>query len=201
MKRIYLILVVLGMVFTSCTKPEDQTNYAKNSVELPTVYYEGDVSPICVKYENDNVGGSTYDTYSYNSWREMYQDDGLPVYTGGFDNDLQGTTWVIKSFYVTGHIFIQPNDTIEFIDNSHYILNGSINETYGLIPNINGISFTLRFSNIPSFGGTGWFAGIIPWHTIDNALLHTPSTFIIFKLYDENNTNYFVRTVKFIKIA
>ncbi|NIQ13616.1 MAG: hypothetical protein GTO02_04145, partial [Candidatus Dadabacteria bacterium] len=59
-------------------------------------------------------------------------DDGGTITIGSDTlNDLIGTTWVLTK-YVTGFSVEYPNDTLDFISNNEYTINGGTAKAYQL---------------------------------------------------------------------
>ena len=66
--------------------------------------------------------------------------------TGTVSNDLVGTTWVLTEYNVN-LISHYPNDTIAFVSNNEYTINGGAVRTYqlNLIPSSNNYDLSLYF--------------------------------------------------------
>jgi hypothetical protein len=141
-----------------------------------------------------------FDTLVFDSWRDIYQDDGLLISLNNYSR-LAGSTWLIKSFYQTGHIFIEANDTIHFYDNDTYILfNANTGQNYShhyhLMPNPNGMSLTFEIEYIHTFGLSGsWVSCQLPWHALEG------NEFMIYLLKNKLQTSENVKSVHFIKIS
>ena len=95
MKKIVFLIAVIGLALTSCTKENFEPNY----VEIP-----------------EEVVDTT-------AWNSGYGNGGtLPTNTGTPVNDLVGTKWVLTKM-VSAFATEFPNDTIDFVDGTHYTLN------------------------------------------------------------------------------
>ena len=112
-----VFLLVLGLVFASCQK-EDFGQYS----QYPETIYNPD-----------------YDTVTY-----IY--GGTLPSTGSVSNDLVGTQWVLTK-YVTAFATEYPNDTITFVSNNEYTINGGAVRTYQLnsLPLSNNYDLSLYF--------------------------------------------------------
>ena len=189
-----LQIIFLLIVLISCQKQEN-FKYTRR-----TAYkYEGVVSPYEIKVRNNNTDGQLYDTLVFDSWRDVYEDDGLLINLNNY-SQLAGSTWIIKSFYQTGHIFIEPNDTIHFNSNNTYTLfnantGQNYSHSYHLMPNTNGMSLTLEIEYIHTFGLSGsWVSCQLPWHALDG------NEFMVYLLKNKFQTSEKVKSVHFIEI-
>lgn len=101
-------------------------------------------------------------------WDSGYEDGGtLP--NGGSQpttNDLVGTQWVLTKL-VSAFATEYPNDTLTFVDNTHYTLNNGAVRNYQLsnIPNSNNKDLSLYF--FAPFGGSH-YSGQVGLYFVDD---------------------------------
>ena len=193
-----LCFVFIIFTFFSCVKPKEP-----DVKTIPRPFYEGEVSPYLVVTRNDNATGNVFDTVSYANWADYYEDEGLLIDLSQGIIPLVGTKWVIASFMNTSYNEEYPNDTIYFLPSNKYELHrgpayGNIiigdDLVYNIMQNVNGISYTIQLHGIPTFGGTGWFSGQVPWHAFEG------NQFEIQIFTDENNPSFKVKNVKLRKV-
>lgn len=122
--------LVIVMMFYSCTKNEPQPLYT---------------------YEPETV-----DTIA---WQSQYQNGGTVPTTGNQTNVISGTRWVLTK-YVTAFATEYPNDTIDFIDNTHYILNTNAERTYQLSSIPSSTNYDLQLNYFYPFGGSHYSAEV-----------------------------------------
>jgi hypothetical protein len=103
------------------------------------------------------LGEPTTDT---TTWQWQYTYSGiLPNWgNGSINNELVNTKWVIRRYNIGGFNMTYPDDTLFFINNTNYLINGfqASFQTYQ-ITNITGStnkSLTLNF--LQTFGGSNY---------------------------------------------
>jgi len=139
MKKIVFLITILGLVFTSCKKELLEPNY----IEVPEV----DVDTT--------------------AWNSGYGDGGtLPNGGGTFTNDLIGTTWVLTKI-VSAFATEYPNDTIYFLDNTHYTLNNGAVRNYQFSSLPSSSNFDLSLYYFAPFGGSH-YSGQVGQYFIDD---------------------------------
>jgi len=90
-----------------------------------------------------------------------YQYQGVLTIEGNNPNlsidDLYGTKWVVTKFY-NGFGYDQPNDTLEFLTNGQYSINGSINNnrTYNVNTIVGNTSVNLNLNDFITMGGNNY---------------------------------------------
>lgn len=140
MKQILFIITVAIVGLTSCTKENFEPNY----VEVP-----------------EEVIDTT-------AWNSGYGNGGtLPPNGGTMVNDLVGTTWVLTKI-VSAFATEYPNDTIYFVDNTHYTLNNGAVRNYQLSSLPSSSNFDLSLYYFAPFGGSH-YSGQVGQHFIDDA--------------------------------
>jgi len=196
MTKIIFFIFSLFVIY-SCTKPDEEIK------TIPRPLYEGEVSPFLVVTRNDNSSGNIYDTTTYENWIDYYEDEGLLIDLSAGIIPIIDTKWVITSFMNTNYNIEHPYDTIYFLANNKYELHrgpiyGNViidnDLKYFIMQNVNGISYTMQLQGIPTFGGTGWFSGQLPWHSFES------NQFEIQIFTDVNNPSFKIKNVKFKKV-
>jgi len=103
MKKILFLLAITTLIFTSCTKEYVEPKYVEVLEEPNTT-----------------------------NWNDDYGNGGtLPPNGGQPVNDLIGTRWVLTKV-VSAFATEFPNDTIDFVDGTHYTLNNGAVRNYQL---------------------------------------------------------------------
>lgn len=115
---------------TSCKKDEDYEPW----VNVPE-------QPDTTKWQDGYVGGGT-----------------LPNGTGT-GNKINGTKWVLTKM-VTSFATEYPNDTLEFISNTQYTINGGIIRNYQLASIPSSTNYDLSLYYMSTFGGSHYSANI-----------------------------------------
>jgi hypothetical protein len=144
---IYLILAFTLVTSTSCKKndPEPYYEYGDDGYHPEDDIYN--------YYENDTVGYTNGGT--------------IPTGTSTAVDFLVGTKWVLTSFRRNGYLENNVNDTIEFTDNSHYVIykNGAGSERNYTINVPTGSptgTYTLTLHTFYLFGsGADSYSGLI----------------------------------------
>lgn len=92
-------------------------------------------------------------------WQNQYSNGGtLPNWSNGNNNnELVGTTWVLTNLQ-TNFSTVLPIDTVRFIDNTYYTINGGAVKTYQLSVGVASNSKTLVLNFHYPFG-SGNYAG------------------------------------------
>jgi len=104
------------------------------------------------------------------SWEDEYGNGGtVPNGTGNLENDLVGTQWVLTK-YVTQYSTEYPNDTITFVSNTEYTMNGGAVRGYQLsnIPSSTNKELTLNF--FFPFGGSHYSAQVGQYFVDDGVM-------------------------------
>lgn len=103
-------------------------------------------------------------------WTKQYSDQGVlntnPI---GGNNELVGTKWVITK-YNNGFMNTFPNDTIEYIDNSHYRLNGGAQRTYTLTTLSGSTNKSLTLNFLATLGGS-LYSGQVGYYFISDGFI------------------------------
>lgn len=105
------------------------------------------------------------ETQDTTHWQDGYTNGG--TLTGGsYSNPLIGTKWVLTK-YVSAFATEYPNDTIEFISNNTYKLNGGGDRPYTLsnIPSSTNYDLTLNYFS--PFGGSH-YSGNVGYYFVDD---------------------------------
>jgi len=107
----------------------------------------------CKKEDFGQYHKEPENTYNDPSDNTSYIYGGTLPSTGNVSNDLVGTKWVLVQ-YVTDFATENPYDTLEFVSNNTYTLNGGAVRTYQLnsIPSSTNYSLSLYF--FFPFGGS-----------------------------------------------
>lgn len=142
MKKILFLLAITTLIFTSCTKEYVEPNY----VEIPE---------------------ETIDT---SAWNSGYGNGGtLPPNGGQAVNDLIGTKWVLTKV-VSAFATEFPNDTIDFVDGTHYTVNNGAVRNYQLsnIPSSTNKDLSLYY--FAPFGGSHYSGQVGLYFVNDGAI-------------------------------
>lgn len=108
--------------------------------------------PITPGNYQPGVPDSTYN----NNWQDQYGNGGtLPNWGSGNNqnNELVGTKWVLTKT-VTSFATSFPNDTIRFVSNTEYTLNGGAVRLYRLSAGVASTNKTLSLYFFQPFGGS-----------------------------------------------
>ena len=101
------------------------------------------------------------------NWRDNYTDGGtLTVTNTNAKNVINGTKWVLKK-YVTAFASESPNDTILFISNTKYTLNGGANRSYLLSKLPSSTNYDLQLDYFMPFGSS-MYAGQLGYYFVDD---------------------------------
>lgn len=126
MKKLLFLFAIISLIFTSCKKEE-----FKPMEQVPE------------ERQNNTP------------WENQYGNGGTLPGGGGTNiiNDLIGTKWVLTKV-VSAFATEYPNDTIEFVTNTHYTLNGGAVRNYqlGTIPSSTNYDLSLYY--FAPFGGS-----------------------------------------------
>ncbi len=87
------------------------------------------------------------------AWNEDYTNGGTIPTTTGQANELAGTQWVLTKV-VTSFATELPNDTISFVDDTHYTLNGGAVRNYQLSNLVGSTNKDLTLYFFAPFGGS-----------------------------------------------
>lgn len=90
------------------------------------------------------------------TWQWQYGNGGtLPNWGNGSNqtNELAGTKWLLTKV-VTAFATSYPNDTIRFVDNTHYTLNSGAVRPYQLTAGVASTNKTLSLYYFAPFGGS-----------------------------------------------
>jgi len=140
MKNLLFLITITILVFTSCEKQLIEPNYVE-------------------------VSEAEVDT---TSWNSGYTNGGtLPNGGGTFTNGLIETTWVLTKI-VSAFATEFPDDTIYFVDNTHYTLNNGAVRNYQLSQLPNSSNFDLSLYYFAPFGGSQ-YSGQVGQYFIDDA--------------------------------
>jgi hypothetical protein len=104
-------------------------------------------------------------------------------------NDLIGTRWVVTKFY-NGFGFDLPNDTIDFLPNLQYSINGltNLNRTYNVTTIIGNTSVNLNLNDFSTMGGNN-YSILTSRSFIDDGIINgSQATDIL----NQNNSNKFI---------
>jgi hypothetical protein len=149
MKRLFLLLTISFVVLaTSCKKQNIEPNYT--TIEDPA---------------------DTLDTYQnyYGNQTDDYTDGGtLPTLTED-TSLLAGSKWVLIK-YVSAFATEYPNDTIDFVDETHYTINGGAESNYILADVPATTNYDLTFYYFFPFGGSHYSAQVSEMIMIDGEL-------------------------------
>ena len=147
MKKLLYILVI-ALAFTSCEKDKDEFG----------------------SYTEEPIN-----SYNYKYDSTIYVDAGTLPTVGAATNDLVGTTWILDK-YVTAFATEYPNDTIAFVTNDTYTINGGSIRTYTLSSIPQSTNYDLSLYYFFPFGGSNYSANVggmfVDDWTIDAAEFH-----------------------------
>lgn len=141
-KNLSFILGILLILVTSCAK-DDNPKYVPSAEVIDTT-----------------------------SWEDSYVYAGtLPtVDTTTKHNELYGTKWVLTK-YVAGFATQTPNDTIHFINNTHYRLNSQTTTyQYYITSSAGTINKSLTLSYFSPFGGSVYTGQVGPNFVSDGVI-------------------------------
>lgn len=108
-------------------------------------------------------------TADTSNWRNTYTNGG-GVPTSTVSSGLIGTTWVLTHLQI-GFNTTLPIDTIKFIDNTNYKINGGSNRTYQLSSGIGSNSKTLTLNSHFPFG-SGNYSGEVASTFISDGVMN-----------------------------
>jgi hypothetical protein len=100
-----------------------------------------------------------------------YANGGTANFGGGnLNNELVGTQWVITKYVLGFNTADTPFDTLDFVSNTHYTVNGGAVRTYTLsgITGSNNKSLTLNF--LMTLGG-GIYSGQVGKYFVSDGLI------------------------------
>lgn len=142
---------------------------------------------------NYTLGEETLDT---TTWQWQYANGGtLPNWGNGSNNELYDTKWVVLRYNIGGFSMAYPNDTIRFVDNSHYTLNNGLVAdylTYQISPITGSTNKTLTLNFFSTFGGSN-YSGQVGQYFVSQALSsEIPITFINMQFNTTTNA-WFIR--------
>lgn len=116
------------------------------------------------------------ETQDTTKWQDNYTDSGTLPNGTGTGNKLNGTKWVLTKM-VTAFATEYPNDTLEFISNTKYLINGgAIPRSYQLNSIPASTNYDLSLYYFTPFGGSHYSANVGYYFAedsvIDNAEFH-----------------------------
>jgi hypothetical protein len=104
------------------------------------------------------------------NWYDDYIDGGtIPTNTNS--NPLKDTKWILTHWVSGGFVHSYPNDTIEFVSNTTYKLNGGAERTFFLSGITGSTNKTLTLNFFASFGGSN-YAGVVGAYFIDDGFMN-----------------------------
>lgn len=108
-------------------------------------------------------------------WQDDYSDGGTLQNGTGSDNAINGTKWVLTKM-VTSFATEYPNDTLEFISNTNYKINGTLVRNYQLSSIVGSTNYDLSLYYMTTFGGSHYSANVgfyfVDDGVIDNVEFH-----------------------------
>jgi hypothetical protein len=117
-------------------------------------------------------------------WEDEYSDGGTLPNGTGWVNDLVGTKWVLTK-YVSGFATQYPNDTIHFVTQNNYTLNGGAVRTYQLSNVPSSTNKDLQLNFFFPFGGSHYAGQVGEFFVTDGVMnniefedIQNPSTSI-----------------------
>lgn len=107
-------------------------------------------------------------------WQNDYSNGGdLPTWgTGGQDNELVGTTWVLTYLQIGFSIPPLPIDTVRFLTNTNYTINSGSVRTYQLTNNVTLSSKTLTLNYHYPFGSGNYSGEVASTFVSDGVILN-----------------------------
>ena len=138
MKNLLLLLVIV-LSFAACNKQEPLVPME----QVPDAQYQDSIT-------NPYINGGT-----------------LPTGTSNGDNQLVGTSWVLTKM-VSSFATEYPNDTINFVSNTEYTLNGGAVRPYQLNSLPSSTNYDLSLYYFMSFGGSH-YSGNVGFYFVDDA--------------------------------
>jgi hypothetical protein len=107
------------------------------------------------------------------NWQNQFNNGGtVPTWGTGNNNPAVGTTWVLTYMKVGFTTPPLPADTIRFIDNTNYTINGGANRPYQLTNGVSLSSLTLTLNYHYPFGSGNYTAEIATTFVTDAVILN-----------------------------
>ena len=88
---------------------------------------------------------------------------------------LSGTKWLITRYDTPYNTSVEPNDTLQFVGNDHYSINGGSAKAYELNEHIGQDRYSLILYHCPTFGGT--YRGLVLSSFIDDGMISNTEFF------------------------
>lgn len=109
------------------------------------------------------------------SWQNQYVNGGvLPNWsTNGKKNELVGTKWVLTYLQIGFSNPPLPIDTIYFVDNLNYTINGGAIRSYKLYVGVSTSSKTLTLNNHYPFGSGNYSGEVSSTFVLDGVILNS----------------------------
>jgi hypothetical protein len=126
----------------------------------------------CEKNEPQPLYTYELETVDSTAWQDQYADGGTVTAVGNQTNVIAGTKWVLTK-YVTAFATEYPNDTIDFIDNNHYVLNSNAERTYQLSSIPSSTNYDLQLNYFMPFGGSQYSADVGYYFVEDGEMNNT----------------------------
>jgi len=127
----------------------------------------------CQKYEFEGPYDQVKDSTQVDTttWSTTYSNGGtLPTGTGTQNAELDSTVWVLTK-YVSAFATEYPNDTLTFISNTKYTMNGGAERNYSLANIPSSTNKELSFYYFFPFGGSH-YSGQVGLYFVDDGVLN-----------------------------
>lgn len=113
----------------------------------------------CKKDEDYEPWVNVPETQDTTKWQDDYTDGGTLVGNTNSGNKLKGTKWVLTKM-VTSFATEYPNDTLEFISNTQYTINGTMVRNYQLSSIVGSTNYDLSLYYMTTFNGSHYSGNI-----------------------------------------
>lgn len=141
MKNLLFLAIIIGLFTTSCKKEEfGYVDVGEDSTYVDTTAWDAD-----------------------------YADGGTLQNGTGAENELVGTKWVLVK-YVSAFATEYPNDTIEFVSQNDYTINGGAVRTYQLSSIPSSTNYDLQLNFFFPFGGSH-YSGQVGGYFVEDGLI------------------------------
>ena len=109
------------------------------------------------------------------------------------NDDLYGTKWVVTKFY-TGFGYDQPDDTLEFLTNGQYTINGTTSggRTYNVNMVVGNTSVNLNLNDFITMGGNN-YSILTSSNFINDGIINGSQ---VEDILNQNNSNKFIWMVR-----